>query len=92
LHNRYAFINESGTVVQCIAGALTEQQQQQFLSDYARLFGATQIVGVEDVVSVWIGGTYTDGVFVPPPEPEPAPEVIEGTSEVLPEPQPEPES
>jgi hypothetical protein len=33
---------------------------------------------------VWIGGSYLDGVFAPPPQP--APEIVEGTSEVIEEP------
>ena len=77
----YAFLNSSGIVVQVISGALNPAQQEQFLRDYAVLFGATQIVEVEDGTSVWIGGTYTDGQFQPPPQP--VPEVIEGTSEEL---------
>ena len=78
LDNQYAFINADGIVVQVIAGALTEQQQQQFLRDYGVLYGATKIVGVDDDTAVWIGGTYTDGEFAPP-EPEPLPEVITET-------------
>ena len=79
---RYAFINANGIVVQVIVGNLNAQQQAQFLSDYSAIFGATQIVAVGDDTSVWIGGSYTDGTFTAPPEPEPAPEV-------LPEPLPE---
>ena len=80
--NRYAFINADGIVVQVIVGNLDAQQQAQFLSDYTVLFGAAQIVAVGDDTSVWIGGSYTDGTFTAPPEPEPVPEV-------LPEPLPE---
>jgi hypothetical protein len=80
--NRYAFINADGIVVQVIVGNLNAQQQAQFLSDYSVLFGATQIVAVDAETSVWIGGSYTDGTFTAPPEPEPVPEV-------LPEPLPE---
>ena len=79
---RYAFINADGIVVQVIVGNLNAQQQAQFLSDYSVIFGATQIVAVGDETSVWIGGSYTDGTFTAPPEPEPVPEV-------LPEPLPE---
>ena len=79
---RYAFINADGIVVQVIVGNLNAQQQAQFLSDYSVIFGATQIVAVGDDTSVWIGGSYTDGTFTAPPEPEPVPEV-------LPEPLPE---
>ena len=74
--NRYAFINADGIVVQVIVGALNAQQQQQFLRDYAALFGATQIVAVDAETSVWIGGSYTDGTFTEPPAPEPLPEPL----------------
>ena len=87
----YAFTNAEGVVVNLICGVLNAQQQQRFLADYSVLFGATQIIEVDDGTGVWIGGTYTDGVFAPPPAPEPVPEIVEGTSEVLPEPQLEPE-
>ena len=76
---RYAFTKSDGTVVQVISGALNAAQQAQFLRDYAILFGATAIIEVEGGTSVWIGGTYTDGQFQPPPQPE----VIEKTSEEL---------
>ena len=81
----YAFINADGIVVQAIGGELDVVQQAQFLRDYSVLFGATAIIEVEGGTSVWIGGTYTDGQFQPPPQPdpEPEPEVIEGTSEEL---------
>ena len=84
---QYAFINQDGIVVQVITGALNPAQQAQFLRDYSVLFGAVAIVEVETDAKVWIGGAYTDGVFTPPPQPEPAPEVIEGESEVLAEPE-----
>ena len=87
----YAFLNADGIVVNVITGALTDKQLSQFLSDYATLFGATQVVAVDAATAVWIGGSYTDGVFAPPPAPEPLPEILEGESEVLPEPQLEPE-
>ena len=84
---RYAFINAESIVVQLIAGTLNEAQQEMFLRDYAILFSAVAIIEVEDGTSVWIGGAYTDGVFAPPPQPEPLPEIVEGESEVLPEPE-----
>jgi len=65
---RYAFLNSDALVVQVIVGELDEQQQAQFLRDYAILFGATQIVAVDGDTAVWIGGTYTDGTFIPPAE------------------------
>jgi hypothetical protein len=81
--NRYAFISGDGVVAQVIVGALNAQQQQQFLRDYSVLFGATQIVTVDDETTVWIGGSYDpdSGVFSPPPTPEPE-AVIE---EIIPE-------
>ena len=87
----YAFLNAEGIVVNLITGKLTAQQLDQFLSNYATLFGATQVIPVDAATAVWIGGSYTDGAFAPPPAPEPVPEIVEGASEVLPEPQPEPE-
>jgi hypothetical protein len=83
----YAFTNADGTVVQAITGTLNADEQARFLRDYSVLFGATAIIEVEQGTSVWIGGTYTDGVFAPPPQPEPLPEIVEGESEVLPEPE-----
>ena len=80
---KYVFINADGIVVQVITGALDAKTQAQFLSDYRTIFGAEQIVEVDAATLVWIGGTYTDGVFAEPPQPEPAPEP-------QPEPQPEP--
>ena len=73
---RYAFTNADGIVVNVITGALTAEQQEQFLRDYAILFGATTIVAVDDTQPVWIGGSYTDGVFTTPPAPEPQPEPL----------------
>ena len=68
--NRYAFINADGIVVQVIVGDLNAQQQAQFLGDYSVIFGATQIFAVDADTAVWIGGSYTDGTFTAPPEPE----------------------
>jgi hypothetical protein len=78
--NRYAFTNAESIVVNVIVGNLTPAQQQLFLRDQATMFGATQIIEVEPGTSVWIGGSYTEGQFLPP-------EVIEGTSEELPPPE-----
>jgi hypothetical protein len=86
---RYAFLNQDSIVVNVIVGELTPEQLGGFLDDYAKLFGATQVIPVGDDQAVWIGGSYTGGEFLPPAEPEPAPEIIEGVSEVLPEPLPE---
>lgn len=78
-HRQYAFVNDAGIVVQVIAGELSEQQQEQFLRDYAVLYGASQIVAVEPDTAVWIGGSYTDDQFLPPIEQV----VVDGTSEEL---------
>jgi hypothetical protein len=84
----YAFLNADGIVVNVITGALTDKQLSQFLSDYATLFGATQVIPVGAEQAVWIGGSYTDGVFAPPP----APEIVESIAELIAEPAPlEPE-
>ena len=86
---RYAFLNADGIVVNLITGTLTAQQLSQFLSDYATLFGATQVVAVDAATAVWIGGSYTEGVFSPPP----APEIVESIAELITEPVPlEPEA
>ena len=85
----YAFINSNSIVVQIISGQLDIKTQARFLNDYRALFGAEQIIEVDASTPVWIGGTYTNGVFAEPPQPEPAPEPL---PEPLPEPQPEPES
>ena len=84
--NRYAFTNAENIVVNVIVGNLTPAQQKLFLRDQAALFGATQIIEVDDATSVWIGGTYTDGQFLPPVQPD----VVEGTATMIDEPQPEP--
>lgn len=89
---RYAFTDSNGIVVQVISGALNPTQQAQFLRDYSVLFGAVAIVEVEPETSVWIGGAYTDGVFTPPPQPEPAPEIVEGESVMIEETAQEPEA
>jgi hypothetical protein len=86
----YAFVNADGIVVNVIVGALAPAEQQRFLTDYGVLFGATQIVAVDADTAVWIGGSYTDGTFTAPPEPEPEPEpIVEVIAEPLPEPLPE---
>lgn len=74
---QYAFINQDGIVVQVIAGVLDAAQQAQFLRDYSILFGAVAIVEVAPETQVWMHGSYTDGVFTPPPQPEPLPEITE---------------
>ena len=90
---RYAFLNQDSTVVNVIVGDLTAEQLSGFLDDYAKLFGATQVVAVDAETAVWIGGSYTGGEFLPPAEPAPAPEIVESTAELITEPAPlEPEA
>ena len=79
---RYAFLDANGTVLNLIVGNLTLDEQQLFLRDHNVMYGAQQIIEVEPDTTVWIDGSYTEGQFLPPPQPEP--EVIEGTSEELP--------
>jgi len=83
-HDRFAFLNEIGVVVQVIRGDLTEQQVASFIQSYFPVYGAISAVQVADDRHIWIGGNYTDGEFAPPPAPEPLPEP-------LPEPQLEPQ-
>ena len=71
--NKYAFLNAQSVVVNVISGTLSATQQAQFLRDYGILFGAVAIVEVDAETPVWIGGSYTDGVFTPAPEPQPEP-------------------
>lgn len=84
---RYAFINADSIVVQVISGALNVEQQEQFLRDYSVIFGAVQIIEVEDDTRIWIGGRYdSDAGFLPPapqPQPEPLPEPEPGAEPIL---------
>jgi hypothetical protein len=84
----YAFIDANGIVVNVISGTLAPIAQQRLLADYRVLFGAESIVAVDADTAVWIGGSYTDGTFTAPPEPEPVP-IVEVIAEPLPEPLPE---
>jgi hypothetical protein len=81
---QYAFINADSIVVQLIVGQLDAAMQATFLGEYSKTFGAVAILEVPADTAVYIGGSYTDGAFNPPPVPGPLPEP-------LPEPQPEPE-
>ena len=86
---RYAFVNADNIVVNVIVGDLTDEQKPRFFAVQQAIFGATQMIELADNQGAWIGGTYTDGQFVAPEpqQPEPAPEIVEGESEVLPEPE-----
>jgi hypothetical protein len=81
---KHAYLNAEDTVVQVISGAVDGAAHDALLADYGVLFGAVRCVRVDGETPVWIGGSYTDGVFTPPPAPEPLPEP-------LPEPTLEPE-
>jgi hypothetical protein len=81
---RYAFLNQDSIVVNVIVGDLTPEQLSGFLDDYSKLFAATQVVAVEQTTPVWIGGTYAEGVFAPPPA-QPI-EIVDSTAELLDEP------
>lgn len=76
---RYAFLDANGLVLNVIIGNLTLQQQEMFLRDHNAIYGAQQIVEIEPDIQVWIGGAYTQGVFVPPSRLEslPEPEALE---------------
>jgi hypothetical protein len=86
---RYAFINTDSVVVNVIIGDFDEPSLQVFIDAYHPMFGAIWALEVADEsVQVWMGGRYdNDAGFLPPP----APEIVEGTSEVMPEPEPLPE-
>jgi hypothetical protein len=87
---QYAFINSESIVVQLIVGQLNAAMQATFLGEYSKTFGAVAILEVPADTAVYIGGSYTDGEFLPPPAPEPEP-VLEPLPEPLPEPELEPE-
>lgn len=80
---RHAYLNADDVVVQVAVGAISDPAHDLLLADYRVLFGAVRCVQVDDDRPIWIGGTYTDGEFLPVPEPQPEP---------LPEPQSEPEA
>ena len=86
--SRHAYLNADDVVIQVISGGLEGEAHDLMLRDYKILFGAVRCVRVDDDRPIFMGGTYTDGEFLPAPEPEPAPEPL---PEPLPEPQLEPE-
>ena len=71
---KHVYLNAEDLVVQVISGGVEGATHDRFLADYGILFGAVRCVRVEDETPVWIGGSYTDGEFTPPPAPEPQPE------------------
>lgn len=89
LPKRYAFINADSVVVNVIIGNFDDSSLQVFIDTYHSMFGAVWALEVADEsVRIWMGGRYdNEAGFLPPPEPE----IVEGTSEVLPAPEPQPE-
>lgn len=86
---RIAFIDEHGTVQNVIiATGMSEATKQVFLDENHRLSGSVWMLEIDDdSVAIWSGGTYdNERGFQPPPQPEPLPEIVEGTSEVIEEP------
>ena len=83
--SRFAFISESNTVVQIIAGTLTDSQADDFVRHYREQFGANAWVKVADESTpIWIGGTYDSTVgFAPPPDPI-IEQPTEGTTDGIP--------
>lgn len=71
---RHAYLNADGVIVQVISGAVDGDAHDALLADYSVLFGAVSCVRVEDDRAIWIGGSYTDGEFTPPPAPPVEPE------------------
>lgn len=84
LNIRHAYLDSADVVVQVISGGVNGMAHDMLLSTYAAIFGAVRCVQVADNRPIWIGGSYTDGEFTPPPALEPLPEP-------LPEPPLEPE-
>ena len=82
--SKHVYLSADSIVVQVIHGAVDGAAHDALLADYGFLYKAVRCVRVEGETPVWIGGSYTDGVFAPPPAPEPLPEP-------LPEPTLEPE-
>jgi hypothetical protein len=76
---RTAVIDASGTVVNLLKGQIIPEQQSAFVEHFSRQYGPISLCVVEDDRAIWIGGSYTEGEFTPPPEPEPLPEVITET-------------
>lgn len=72
--DRHAYINAEGVVVQVTSGAVDGAAHDALLRDYGVLYGAISCVRVEDDRAIWIGGSYTDGEFTPPPAPPVEPE------------------
>lgn len=71
---RHAYLNADDIVVQVIAGGVEGETHDAFLEVYRALYGAVRCIRIEDERPVWIGGSYTDGEFTPPPAPPVEPE------------------
>jgi len=72
--SKHVYLSADSIVVQVIHGAVDGAAHDSLLADYGFLYKAVRCVRVEGETPVWIGGSYTDGVFAPPPAPEPLPE------------------
>jgi hypothetical protein len=48
---RYAFLDANGTVLNLIVGNLTADEQQVFLRDHNAMYGAQQIIEVDETLA-----------------------------------------
>ena len=71
---KHVYLNAQYIVVQVISGGVDGAAHDALLRDYGVLFGAVRCVRVDAETPVWIGGSYTDGEFTPPPAPPVEPE------------------
>lgn len=71
---KHVYLNTEDVVVQVISGGVDGVAHDALLRDYGVLFGAVRCIRIEDERPVWIGGSYTDGEFTPPPAPPVEPE------------------
>ena len=71
---KHVYLNAEDVVVQVISGGVDGVAHDALLRDYGVLFGAVRCIRIEDERPVWIGGSYTDGEFTPPPAPPVEPE------------------
>jgi hypothetical protein len=87
---KLVFIGDGGVVMNVIiSNGMSDATKQVFIDEASRAYGAVWAFEVPDGASVWIGGTYdAEQGFLPPAQPEPEPEVIEGTATLMPTEQP----
>ena len=70
-----------------IVGVLNDEQLDALLRDYRILFGAERVLTIADEsIAIYSGGRYDEVEGFLPPPPQPEPEIVEGTSEVIEEP------